>query len=590
MNTFLNYLSTTDSVRDIYLLSTVGDPLYWLQKTPSEYSQKVLCRTWLSILNDLESPNTIELIFNNGTYYVVHCAIGYLIIGVTDESTLTVVKEGCDTMIADLAESHLCKRTLLNLLTSADVPYKPYIIKALVPYADEEVGALLVSLLQKEIDSNTEANKGLVLLLCQVLGYCPTYDAVQVLNHFLQCRKPEENVEGNVIYEAIKISLEQLSQANVKEHQTKPQPPSPASTPVPDKKVSRTLPSQPQPKKPSGVLASGIKLPQQQKVQALLAQGQTDDAVQLVVALIENCANKKEFTTAYHLREWLIEMNPMALTEIIHSAEFIENAKQSSIQKGHLNTWQSLVDILGIEEFSSLYHEMTIKSYTNGKTIVEQGALARTLIFINSGKVQIESRSQGRIIPLQLKGAGEVAGAGVFFTASVWTVSAKSHGCELFLLPRKRLDSLLQHHPSLESKLFDFCSSFHSTSDQLKKSSKNRRQFPRKDVSGRVTFVVLDMKGNAISNEAKGNLLDISLGGVAFSIHSSLKKNAIALFGRQLKIILNSGDTQGLLIRHGKVKAVRDIDLIGNEYSLHIEFNKQLSSSEVSTVVNSQHQ
>ena len=587
MNTFLNKLSTIDSVQDIYLLSTLGDPLYLLQKKPSKYSKKTICKNWVAILKDLEYPPTVELIFTHGTYYAVHCAIGHLVIGVIDEGTLMTVKEGCDTIISKLSESHLCKRALLNLLSSASNEYKAYIIKQLVPYADAEVGTLLISLLQKENGSNADSANELLLLICQVLGYCQSYDAFQALNQFLQMRRPKDNVEGNVIFEAVKISLEQLKQAKVEEQHHPPQPQE-RTTPVTKKSSSQAL--QPQQKKANGVLASSIKLPQQQKVQAMLEKGQTNDAVQLILALIENCANKKEFTTACHLREWLIEINPMALTEIIHSAEFIENAKQSSIQKDHLKTWQPLVDILGIEEFSSLYHEMTIKSYTKGKTIVKQGALARTLIFINSGKVQIESQSQGRIMPLQLKGAGEVAGAGVFFTASVWTVSAKSHGCELFLLPRKRLDSLLQNHPSLESKLFDFCSSFHSTSDQLKKSSKNRRQFPRKDVSGRVTFVVLDMKGNAISNEAKGNLLDISLGGVAFSIHSSLKKNAIALFGRQLKITLNTGETQNVLIRHGKVKAVRDIDLIGNEYSLHIEFNKQLSSSEVLKVVNCQHQ
>jgi len=43
-------------------------------------------------------------------------------------------------------------------------------------------------------------------------------------------------------------------------------------------------------------------------------------------------------------------------------------------------------------------------------------------------------------------------------------------------------------------------------------------------VPGRIGFVVLDTNGNTIGNEAQGNLIDISTGGVAFSIHSSQKK------------------------------------------------------------------
>lgn len=277
----------------------------------------------------------------------------------------------------------------------------------------------------------------------------------------------------------------------------------------------------------------------------------------------------------------------MALTEIIQTAELIEEAKQAAIDIRHLGIWKELTDILSIEEFSSLYHAMALKTYPNGKTIVQQGINARTLLFINSGQLQTQVLSRELLIPLNIYKTGEIVGAETFFEASVWTISAKSLGCEVFLLSRAKLESLKKHHPSLEAKLFDFCSSVQSTSSQLKKSKSNRRQFKRRDVAGRLTFTVLNKSGKKISKEAKGDLLDISMGGVAFSIHSSQKKNAVTLFGRQLRVSISAGITATVIVRTGTVQAVRDMDRIGNEYSLHLEFSERLSNSEVQQILGS---
>lgn len=579
MNTFLNKLSTLDPIRDIILLSPSGAPLFSVHKDLAGDDREKYYENWQAILQDLDHASGMELLFSHGTYHLALTPIGYLIISVTDAATLTTVKEGCHTVLKKLAHPFLCKRVLLNLLSSAENSIKQNIINELIPYADHEVAAVLIFLLQKEIDSSGHFPKELLLLICKVLGDCSSQKAVPVLENFLSSRIPEENVNGDDVFEAAKKALKQLGQQDAT---VTPQQRNVSSDHPPAAKLSNNHPPiTTQTKIKEQGPSPTLHHPQQGEVQALLSKGLQDEALQLLSALIENCANKQDFNTAYQLREWLIEVNPMALTEIIHTAELIENAKLAAIPKDQLKTWQSLVDALSSEEFPSLYHEMTKKRYAKGQLIVEQGALARALLFINSGSVMIESRSQGRLRPIQTKGAGEVLGAGVFFTASVWTVSVKSNGCELSLLPRKKLDKLLKHYPSLESKLSEFCNNFHSTSQQLDTGSNNRREFTRKDASGRVTFVVLDAKGNAISSEAKGNLLDISMGGIAFSIHSSLKKNAIALFGRQLKVSLKTIDSSIQLVRHGKVKAVRDIDLIGNEYSLHIEFNKQLSGSEV---------
>jgi CRP-like cAMP-binding protein len=567
MNTFLSKISKLSAVQDVILLSTRGEPLFVSQKSGTEGDRAKSFSHWNEILTALNQPQATEFVFNKGSYYVTRTDIGYVIIGLTDDKILQKIKQACATLLTKLSKPTLRKRVLLNLLSNSNDNLKPNIIKELISYADKEVAAVLIFLLRKENKFASEIRGKLLLLICQVLGHCSSYEAVGELNEFLEKRKTEGNPPDNGFVEAVKISIEQLKQSKTKEAKRK----KPVREPTNSK----------QKKTPESTL------PGERQINELLAQKKTDEVLTFITQLIDKCSQKKQFRAAYKLRDWLIEINPMALTEIIHTAELIEEAKQAAIDTIHLETWKKLTDILSIEEFSSLYHAMTLKTYPRGKTIVQQGTNARTLLFINSGQLQTQVLNRDTLVPLNVKEAGEIVGAETFFEASVWTITAKSLGCEMFLLSRAKLESLKKHHPSLEAKLSDFCSSFQSTSTQLQKNKKNRRLFRRRDLSGRMTFAVLNKSGREISNEAKGNLLDISVGGVAFSIHSSQKKNAVTLFGRQLRVSINTGVASHILIRKGTVQAVRDMDLIGNEYSLHLEFSKQLTNSELQQILGS---
>ena len=323
MNTFLNKLSTLESIRDIILLSSLGTPLFSTQKDLTSEGNQQHHRNWQTILSSLDNSSSMELIFSHVTYYIVHIPIGYIIIGVTDPTTLTIVQEGCSTVSEQLAHPAHCKRVLLNLLSRADDSCKLNIIKELVPYADHEVAAVLTFLLQKEMNSSRQNSSELLHLICQVLGYCSSDEAIPALNSVLNYRKLEGNNNNDAIIEAARTSLEQLNPKYTKEGSKKP----PLSLNRESTKGGATnspaiTPTQARPG--DSISTSGKHLPQQQQVQALLTKGKKEEALQLVAALIENCANKQEFTTAYRLREWLIEINPMALTEIIQTAELIK--------------------------------------------------------------------------------------------------------------------------------------------------------------------------------------------------------------------------------------------------------------------------
>jgi len=325
--------------------------------------------------------------------------------------------------------------------------------------------------------------------------------------------------------------------------------------------------------------------PEEQQVKELLDKGQKRQAVALVMQLITSNAKAKCFHKAEQLRDWLMQIDSMALVESIRAAEIIEQEKSASISDEYLLIWKKLVNTLSPEEYGSLYHAMTQKEYADGEMVVNQGEFHATLFFVNSGSVQIRAVSQGREVPLKVIRPGEIFGSDTFFDVSVWTVNAVSKGASLSLLTWESLHSQKESCPALHAKLRDFCTRFIMPSNHFSTSSRTRRHFERKKVDGRVTINLLDQDGQETGLVAKGELLDISMGGVALSLRFSKKKSAAALFGKKIRVNIRPAAAPITVLCIGKVMAVRCHDFIGNDYSLHVEFDNELSSAEIQQVV-----
>ncbi|PIE65894.1 MAG: hypothetical protein CSA26_02140, partial [Desulfobacterales bacterium] len=540
MNTFLKELTQFDSIQDVILLSEKGEPLFSGLPIVNNISRTRM-RLWFEVINELNRPTSSEFLFENGRYLVKKTAIGYLIVGMSDDANLETIKNASNTIVKQLNDPKFLKKALLWMLTVSDDSIKSYLIKTLAPMADAEVAASLVLLLEKEQEFKPQAREQLQLLICEALGYCGTYEAIAPLQKFFSrhTQAPKTALHEE-ISEAITISIKQLKQ------ETKPRP-STASPAAPKTSETQEQPSPQetakQQKKPE-LPASLSDVPETTHISELLEKGETNQAITTITQLIEEKAGQKLFKTAESLRNWLIEIAPMALTDIVQAAEVIEKAKRAAIDTYHLDIWRDLVTLLSAEEFSTLYHAMELYSYPNGEMIVEQGSTRAMLLFINSGKIQTQISYNKEVLPLSIKTAGEIAGAETMFSASVWTISIKSLGTELFILSRQALNEVVAEHPSLNAKLLHFCSQLQSTSSQLKKFRKDRRRHERKKITNRISFVVLSSEDKAISPNAKGYLIDISLGGIAFSIHASQKKNAMWFFGKKLHINIDTASVK----------------------------------------------
>ena len=84
----------------------------------------------------------------------------------------------------------------------------------------------------------------------------------------------------------------------------------------------------------------------EQLVEQNIAKGDIGAAVKLLYEMIVQCAKEKKFSKAEQLREWMLEVDPMALDEIINSAEIIEAEKSQSLDPIHMEIWSSFYNIL----------------------------------------------------------------------------------------------------------------------------------------------------------------------------------------------------------------------------------------------------
>jgi CRP-like cAMP-binding protein len=581
MNTFLNKILQLTSIREVLLLSPGGELLFCNTKETDKKDDNN--SAWKAIIAGLNSPITAEMYFITGTYYLHQTNAGYVIVGMKGHGSLQKIKNACENLQLKLSQPNICRKVLLKMLHEADDALKPELVTMLFPLANEEIAQPLIVLLEKAAEFDSQTREKLFVNSCQVLGQCASVAAKHALKNILQKNSSGRITLGNEEKYAAQVALAQLEldlpegtntalhkdtlTDNISEGVLEGS--APRSTPV------------------SLVDQSTEQMPEAQKIRELLHQNRKSEAVALIMEHIAICAGKKQFDLAEKLREWLIKIDFALLKEIIRAAEIIEEAKNASISDELSKVWNKLANALSAEDFSSLYHVMEHRQYDNGELIVEQGEFLSTLFFVNSGRIQLYSASQGGEYVLKVIGAGDIMGAETFFDISIWTMSARSLGADVSLLTWDRLVKLKESHPALQTKLMDFCSQFKLNDIFFNKLSTTRRQFERIKVSGKVAIALLQKMGDEIFLGTKGELLDISRGGLAFSLRFSRKQNAIALLGQGLRVTVRTDVSAVSVHRNGIVKAVQCHDYVGNDYTIHMEFGEELSSAEMSQVIGS---
>ena len=571
MNAFLNKISQFTSVHEVLLFAGEGDLLYYYHRDKKAADSR-LGTFWYRLIDDLGSPATADFQFDGGRYFLVELAPGTLLIGLDDDQQFQAIKEGCFNVRQKLKDRNIRQNVLMRLFHENTSKLRPQHVRLLRSVAGPEVAAVLTPILENQELLSSSSGNELIAAVCEVLGYCRTSEALQSLQAYLQ--KYEGSQEAGQPLEAAHIAVAQLQLDRLESNTAEP-------IDLDKTTVVRSTAGGPSPDTKSAIERLGKLSPTEQEIQKLLDQNKQDLVLPRILELIGSSARKKDFAQAERYRQMLISGAPMALREIISAAEIIEEEKSSSLSAMVLSTWDELIQALSLEEFSALYYATQPRNTTSGEIIVKQGDFLSNLFLVNSGRVQLYTTRHGTDVPFKTVSDGEIFGAETFFDISVWTVSAKSLGASLSVLNWDRLAVLKEDYPALQNKLMDFCARFRGGDTHFVNPSASRRKYERKKALGRATIDLINEQDKEMGQVSRGDLLDISQGGVAFVLRFHKKGKAVDLLGKRLKIAIRPEQATVPMLRTGLVKAVRSYDFVGNDYSVHVEFDDLLSSTEV---------
>ncbi len=323
----------------------------------------------------------------------------------------------------------------------------------------------------------------------------------------------------------------------------------------------------------------------EEEISVMIKNGALDQACQKIFSRCVNAARDKDFMTAEMLRDRLLEINPMALAEVIRAGEIIEEEKSSTITGSHLKIWADLYERMNTEDFNALYYVMRPEKYRAGEVIVASGETDPTLYFLNAGNISLFSRNGGEEIFLKRMQPGDVLGVDQFFSVSVWTITLKAHtDVQVHVLERQALAGLQQAHPRTESLLLDFCRRFDIVPDLVRMAGSDRREDPRYPVSMVITSTLLDQYGHAGKRTFKGEMIDISRGGLGFSIKIATRENARLLLGRQ--IVAELGEVGGRMLKcAGLIVGVKYRQDAEQDFSIHVKLFRKIEQAVVSDVI-----
>jgi len=296
-----------------------------------------------------------------------------------------------------------------------------------------------------------------------------------------------------------------------------------------------------------------------------------------IFRLIVIHARSKDFVTAEALREKLYEIDPMALNEIVTSAEIIEQEKKEGMSRNHLTVWADLYRTISKEEGNALYYALKEASFNSDQPLFTQGDRNSNLYFVKQGLLKMLCSHNGKEILVKTLHPGDILGIETFFSDSVCTTSVSPFSmADVNYLEKKVLQDWREIFPGLESKLYRYCLKFEKVQDILKKKGLDRRTQKRFRIEGKAILQILGASGTPVGNPFRGTVSDISASGMSCLIKLAKKEIGQLLLGRSLdlKLSLALRGAGRSVDQDGTVVAVSTPPF--DEYCLHIKFHHVL--------------
>lgn len=324
----------------------------------------------------------------------------------------------------------------------------------------------------------------------------------------------------------------------------------------------------------------------EEQLRTLISFGDMQGVGELLYDKACAAARDKDFEVAEKLRDRLLEINPLALNEVLELGELIEEHKTTLIPSHHVEIWSELYDEMTTEEFNALYYVLRQEDYRKGEIIVQAGETDASLYFINSGQIGLTCLSGGNESFLKRIGPGNILGSEQFFAPSVWTVTLRAlTDVQIQVLDHAQLLTITKEFHGIEDTLQHYCRKFAKVPELLKMSGDERREYPRYSVTLYTRNVLLDHYGNKGKRIFRGELIDICRNGLAFTIKISSRNNAKLLLGRQIISEIQGAEGEIVTECSGLIVGVRPQNEIVSEFTVHIKLTKKIEDTAFNSII-----
>jgi CRP-like cAMP-binding protein len=407
--------------------------------------------------------------------------------------------------------------------------------------------------------------------LCDALGRIGSLDAVPALRAIMEKSDPQSNDQvkaaaGNALEMILKIH-DDLKKAGLPEK--KEMVPEAAGNKI---EAERQSPAEDEYFRQLSLVDQHVK------------NKDTGPAAKLLFEMIVKYAGEKDFEKAESLRDKLMDVEPMALSDIIKSGEIIEEEKSKSIDQAHMKLWSELYKNMTAEERSTLFFAMKSIKYDAGHTIFKKGDHDSRLYLINKGQIKLVFQQGDKEIFIKELKPGDMLGEDAFFSLFLSTTTAITlSAVELNYLEKDILSKWELKSYGVEPKLHDYYLKTKKIDDTFETKGSQQRTHERVAISGKVRVQFMDSSGIPVVESIIGALSDISEGGMSFYLN--IKKERITKMFIEprlnLKFSLIVGSSEQRFDLNGTMVAAIPHYY---DYSIHVKFDNRLDKQVIEGV------
>jgi CRP-like cAMP-binding protein len=294
--------------------------------------------------------------------------------------------------------------------------------------------------------------------------------------------------------------------------------------------------------------------------------------------------NQNNFSKAEQIREALIQKFPSSVREIVRSGEIIEQRKTAAINPEKIRPWADLFDQFTPSEAAAFYFALKEFVVKPNQPVFQQGSCDNRLYFVRAGQLKVKyfNYDLRKNMSLAMVRRGDIVGIETFFTLTNHTTSLVAiEEAKILYLEKSVYQQLVTHHHGIESRLFRYCESKQIQYNQKLPENPGRRAHQRYKTELAATIWRMDPNGRPEGKLGEGHIVDISAGGLGYSI-KNLKIGEAACLHNSRILIVAPYHKYGLsheLRKTGTVVSLK-FNPFG-ECSVHVQFDEPMDEDRV---------